>query len=181
MIEIINPLTLYALSFIGALGIVWLVKYSNNPTLRKLAPINNLRQSIALIILTNFLVFIYLIIHVKFISLMLINPGLIESSGGSGGGYNWNYNVGDWNEKKQNNFEIYKFIKEFVFISSNISIILIAFYLRKKNNSNITIIPTKKSSLIFTILLIIFSLLLTFIALGMVIIIAEEYFIWEGG
>ena len=181
MINIINPFFLYALSFIGALGVIWSFKFSNNQTLRKLAPMNNLRQSIALIILTNFLVLIYLIIHAKFISQMLVDPGLIKSSGGSGGGYDWTYNTGSWNQQKQNNFKFYKFIKEFVFITSNIFLLLIALYLRKKNNSKITNLPTKKSNLIFTVLLIIFSFLLTFIALGMVMLIAEEYFIWEGG
>ena len=112
---------------------------------------------------------------------MLVDPGLIKSSGGSGGGYDWTYNTGSWNQQKQNNFKFYKFIKEFVFITSNIFLVLIALYLRKKNNSKITTLPTKKSNLIFTVLLIIFSFLLTFIALGMVMLIAEEYFIWEGG
>ena len=181
MINIINPFFLYALSFIGALGVIWSFKFSNNQTLRKLAPINKLRQTLVLIMLTNFIALVYIIIHVKFISQMLVDPGLIKSSGGSGGGYDWTYNTGSWYQKKQNNFKIYRFIKELVFVGINIFVFLLALFLRKKNNSKITTLPTKKSNLTFTVLLIIFSFLLTFIALGMVMLIAEEYFIWEGG
>jgi hypothetical protein len=181
MIEIINPFTLYALSFIGALGIIWILKYSNNLTLRKLAPMNNLRQSIALIILTNFLVLIYLIIHAKFISKMLIDPGLIRSSGGSGGGFFWNDNLGVWNQQKLNNFKFFKFIKELAFVFINIFVFLLALFLRKKNNSKITTEITKKPNLAFTVLLIFFSLLLTYITLGAILLTLEEYFIWQGG
>lgn len=181
MIEILNPFTLYPLSFIGALGIIWSLKYSNNVKLRKIAPINNLRQYIALIILTNLLVLIYLIIHANFISQMLIGPGIIESSGGSGGGYNWNDSLGSWNEKNRRNFEIYKFIKEFVFVAFNISLFLIAIFLRKKNNAKNTTEVIKKPNLVITGFLICLSLLLTFIAIGAVMLFAEEYFIWEGG
>ena len=181
MIKIFNPFTLYALSLIGALGIIWTVKYSNNLTLRKLAPKSNLRQSLALIILTNLVLLIYLIIHAKFISQMLIEPGFIESSGGSGGGYFWSDNEGTWNQKKQNNFDIYKLIKEFSFVSINIFLILTALYLRKKNNSKITLELSNKRNLILTILLIVLSLLITFITLGAVMQMTEEYFIWEGG
>lgn len=181
MIKIINPFLLYALSFIGALAIIWLVKYSNNSTLKKLSPINNFRQSIAIIILTNIIVLLYLIAHARFVSTMLINPGYIISSGGSGGGYYWNDNSGSWDEKKQNNFEIYKFIKEAVFVTMNIFLVVIALYLKKKNSSNFAFESNKKSSLIFSVLLTIFSLLITYIALGSVMLITGEYFIWEGG
>jgi hypothetical protein len=181
MIDIINPFSLYALSFIGALGIIWSIKFSNNQTLRKLAPLNNLRQTMVLILLTNFLVLAYIIIHAKFISQMLIDPGFIKSSGGSGGGFFWNEDLGGWNQKKLNNYEIYKFIKELVFVSINIFVFLLALFLRKRNNSKITTEITKKTNLTFTVLLIIFSLILTFITLGAILLMIEEYFIWEGG
>ncbi len=181
MIEIINPFALFALSSIGALGIIWLLKYSNNTSLRKVGPTNKLRQSIALIVLTNFLVLIYLIIHAKFISQMLINPGFIISSDGSGGGFYWNDNAGSWDQKKLNNFEKYRFIKEFLFITVCVFLLLIALYIRKKNKSKIVALTSQKLNKIITILLFIFSLLLTFITLGMVMLMSEGYFIWEGG
>jgi hypothetical protein len=181
MIQILNPFVLYALSFIGALAIIWLVKYSNNSTLRKLSPINNYRQSIGIIILTNIIVLLYLIMHARFVSTMLINPGYITSSGGSGGGYDWNYKSGSWDEKKQTDFEIYKFLKEAVFVTINISLVMIALYFKKKNSSKFAFESYKKSRLIFSVLLTFFSLLITFIMLGMVTLMSEAYFIWEGG
>ena len=112
---------------------------------------------------------------------MLIKPGFIISNDGSGGGYFWNDNAGSWEQKKLNNFEIYRFLKEFVFMTGSIFLLLIALYLKKKNNSKIVTLPSPKSNTIVTILLIIFSIILTFIVLGMVMLMSEEYFIWEGG
>ena len=181
MIEIINPFFLYALSFIGALGIIWVIKFSNNQTVRKLAPKNNLRQTIALILLTNFLVLAYLIIHGKFISHMLIDPGFIIGNNGSGGGFFWNDDLGDWDQQKLKNYENYKFIKELVFISVNILVFLSALFLRKKNNSKITTAISKKPNLAFSILLIFFSIILTIITLAVIIFTVEDLFLWTGG
>jgi len=172
---------LFILSFIGALGIIWSFKFSNNNTLQKLAPINNLRLSITLLIFTNFSVLIYLIIHAKFISQMLIVPGFLESNDGSGGGFFWSEKLAVWNKNKQDNYEFYKFIKEAVFVSFNIFIFLLALYLRKRNNSKINVEITKKTNLIVTVLLIIFSLFLTYLALVGILLTIDEYSIWEGG
>jgi hypothetical protein len=177
MIDIINPFFLYALSFIGALGVIWLIKFSNNQTLRKLAPKNNLRQTIGLILLTNFLVLAYLIIHGKFISHMLIDPGFIIIDDGSGGGFFWNGDLGGWDQQKQKNYEIYKFIKELVFISVNILVFLSALFLRKKNNSKITMEISKKPNLAFSILLIFFSIILTILMIGVLMASVEQLFL----
>jgi hypothetical protein len=181
MIQILNPFLLYVLSFAGALGIMWLIKYSNNSTLRKLSPINNFRQSMGIILLTNIIVLLYLIMHTNFINTMLINPGYLKSSGGSMGGYDWNYEPGGWDEKKQNDFKNYKFLKEAVFVTINISLVMIALYRKKKNSLKFTFESHKKSRSIFSVLLALFSLLITFIMLVMVMFTSEQYFILEGG
>ena len=181
MIDIINPFFLYALCFIGALGIIWSIKFSNNQKLRELVPINKLRQAMVIILLTNFLVLSYLFIHTKFISHMLIDPGFIKSSDGSGGGFYWNDDLSGWNQLKLKNFEIYKSIKELLFGSINIFVFLVALFLRNRNNSKLTSAITEKSNLTFTVLLIFFSIALTFITLGGIMLTIEEYFIWEGG
>jgi hypothetical protein len=181
MIEIINPLFLYAQSFIGALGVIWLFKFSNNQNLRKIAPTNKLRQSIALILLTNIFVWVYLIVHAKFISHMLIDPGFIKSSDGSGGGFYWNDSLGNWDQQNLKKYEIDKFIKELVFMSINISLVIIALFLRKKNKSKTHQEITKKPNFGYTIVLIILTLLFTFITFGGILIMIDQYFIWEGG
>ena len=38
MLDIINPFVLCVLCFLGALGIIWSIKFSNNKTLLKVAP-----------------------------------------------------------------------------------------------------------------------------------------------
>jgi len=119
--------------------------------------------------------------HAGFVSTMLINPGYITSSGGSGGGYDWSYKSGSWDQKKQNDFEIYKFLKEASFVTINISLLMIALYFKKKNSSKIALESYKKSRLIFSVLLTFFSMLITYIMLGMVMLMSDEYFIWEGG
>jgi hypothetical protein len=180
MIEFINPVFLYITSFIGSLGIIWSIKYSNNKTIEKLAPVINMRQSILLAVITNFLVLLYIILHIRFISKMLIEPGFIESSGGSGGGFFWSNKHNNWSEKTKEKYELYKLIKDITFVSANIFFFLIAFILRLRNKSKISSETTKKTSLRFTVLLIIFAFLLSYITLGGVVTIMDDYFIWEG-
>jgi hypothetical protein len=181
MIEIINPFFLYALSFIGALGVIWVIKFSNNQTVRKLSPKNNLRQIIALILLTNFLVLAYLIIHSKFISHMLIDPGFIISNNGSGGGFFWNDDLGYWDQQKLKNYENYKFIKELIFTSINFLVFFLALFLRNRNNSKITTEISKKPNSAFSALLIFFSLILTIITLAVIMFTVEDLFLWTEG
>lgn len=181
MINIINPFALYALSFIGAFGIIWSMKFSNNQTLRKLTPINNLRQTLVLILLTNFLVIVYLIIHANFIYKMLIEPGFIEWSVGMDEGFYWKDDLGVWNQQKLNNYEIFKFIKELVFVCINIFVFFLAMFLRKRNNLKIATGISQKPNLAFTVLLIFFCLILTNITLYAVLSTVGNFFIWEGG
>lgn len=179
MINIINPIALYALSFIGALGLIWSFKYSYNKTLQNIAPINNFRQSLILIIFTNILVLIYIFIHAIFISKMLIEPGFLERSDGSATGFFWTDNLDGWKQIELDKYDFYKVIKEFIFISFNIIIFLFSLFLRKNSNIKLYAKLNSKPNFIFTYMLIVLSVLLTIITLSVLLLAIDEYVIWD--
>jgi len=127
MLAIINPFVLYIASACGALGIMWLFKYSNVQIFNKIIPVNKFRFAFILIILTNVFLFIYLIINGQLISTMLVDPGYILPNEGSGSGFFWNDKLSNkLNDKYLNNFEFYKKINDYLFIITTALLFIIA-------------------------------------------------------
>ncbi len=182
MIDFFNPILIYSLSIIGSIGTNWLIKYSNIKSQRKISQLNSVENSAATIIFINIFIIIYLLIHAKIISLFLIDPGFLQRSDGSGGGYYWNENIEDFNKLKiEKKFLFVKTIGEFLYGSIHIAIFLFALHKRGKYKSNNPNEIIKNSNSKLTSLLIIFSLLLTCIAFFGIFLFCEEYFMWEGG
>jgi len=182
MLAIINPFVLYIASACGALGIMWLFKYSNVQILNKIIPVNKFRFAFVLIILTNVLLFIYLMINGQLISTILVDPGFIVPNEGSGSGFFWNDKLSKkFNDKYLYNFEFYKKINDYLFILTTALLFITATYYRKKRKSNLEIDGRYKKSLFFTIMLGIIAFLISSIFLFVVINVMEESVIWEGG
>lgn len=182
MLAIINPFVLYIASASGALGIMWFFKYSNVHILNKIIPVNKFRFAFILIILTNVILFIYLLIHGQLISKMLVDPGFILSNDGSGSGFFWNDELSNkLNDKYLNKFELYKKINDYLFILTTALLFIASSYYRKKRESNLEMHGRYKKSLFYTIILGIIAFLISIIFLGAVIFVMDELVIWEGG
>jgi hypothetical protein len=171
MLAIINPFVLYIASACGALGIMWLFKYSNVQILNKIIPVNKFRFAFVLISLTNLLLFIYLMINGQLISTMLVDPGFIVPNEGSGSGFFWNDKLSKkFNDKYLNNFEFYKKINDYLFILTTALLLITASYYGRY-----------KKSLFFTTMLGVIAFLISSIFLFVVINVMDELVIWEGG
>jgi hypothetical protein len=178
MINILNPFALMTFVSMGACGIYWLIHYSEKHWFDKFHPSTYFQKVLLILFSASMFVLFYYFLHKAFVTHFLINPGIIISNTGSGGGFYLNENKLGWNDALQKDVEFYKRLKDFLFVTIQIGIFAFGFLIRRKFCLLKRTSTKKKPHLLLSLGLFILTLIVAFLALGAVMLMLEDYTIW---